>query len=403
MKYWDNIAQGNRTYYSGDFDNQIRILATKMVEDGESLLDVGCGAGMMLGMLKKLNRKVKYKGIDYSEEFIKRSKENFPDDDFSVQGAEDLYIIPDNSYDVVYMRHCLENIRDWRYAVNQMFRIAKKRVVIDLRRSFTRANSKIVEDLGDTVCWDIDGEEFNHLCRNLSVNVSYLEANAGEWIGDSQVFVVIGKKMDDGVFTLDDFHENNHQLDLLHKMKKRFPNLKVTLFTIPAKCSVEWLKDVKEDWMEYAVHGWFHDITNRANEDASLYPEECLTWSCKDANKYLKKAEDMGVFIKGFKAPGWGMNAQTYNILQKRNYWCMDNKDRTHERPDWFINYYESGHLWEVNGHIQFTAFNGLEELASERKCNLHKNTNFYFVSEVVNTPKDNLRLDKIYEQISKM
>lgn len=395
MTHW-NDAMTNKEYYMGDMKNPIRLIVMDLIKKDETFLDVGCGNGGTYQMFKEKAFNLKYKGIDYAENAIKNAKEKFPEAEFEVMSVEQLNEIPDNSYDTVYMRHCLENVRNWQEALRQMFRISKKRLIVDMRRPFVRFECKLVEDLGDTVCWDIDGDEFNIIARNMTVNVSYLEAKGG-WIGDSSVFAVLGKKLDDVVFTLDDFHETNHKLELLHDMKKRFPKLKVTLFVIPSKSSIEWLKRVKEDYFEYAVHGWFHDITTRPYDDGSLYPEECLNWTEEDANKYLKKAEEMGVFIKGFKAPGWGMNTQTYKVLKDRGYWVMDNKDRSHERPDWVDNNFESGSLVEVNGHIQFTAFNGLEELASERKCNFKQDTNFHFVSDIINKPLNNKRLQCLF------
>lgn len=389
--YWDKIAK-NKDYYFGDYNNEARLLALKLIKDKESFLDVGCGTGMMYELLMKNKREVFYKGIDYSYKMIENCQERWKGATcFEQMDVKDLQKIEDNSYDIVYMRHCLENCRDWRETIKQMFRICRKRVIMDLRRPFVNTESKVLEDHDDTVCWDINYDEFNIFCRNLTVNVSYLQ----QPIGDSNTIVVMGKAMDEVVFTLDDFHETNHNLNLLLDLKEKFPKMKVTLFVIPSKCSVEWLKDLKEkygEWMRFCPHGYLHDVSRREYSGECLYPEECLMWTEEDANKYLQKAEDMGVFIKGFKAPGWGMNEATFKVLYERDYWVMDNKDRINERPDWVNNNFESGHLWEVNGHIQETPFNGLETMI-RHKLNFGKDSNFYFVSEVYGTEKNKQRL----------
>ena len=386
--YWDNVVTGNKDYYYGDYDNLARLLALKLIKDGEWLLDIGSGNGMMYELLMKHNRQVRifYKGIDYSEKMIQNCRNRWKGiscfEQYDVAELDKLprEHDPIKEYDTIYIRHCLENIRDWKKAITDMFRLAKKRVIIDMRRPLVNYESKMIEDLEDTVVWDINYDEFNILCRNLTVNVSYLQKE----IGDSNTIVVLGKKLDDVVFTLDDFHETNHRLDLLLKLKEDYPKMKVTLFTIPSKCSVKWLKDLKEkygDWMQFAVHGWFHDVSNREHQP-ELYPEECKNWTKEDAHKYLQMAENMGVFVNGFKAPGWGTSQGTYEALAERGYWIMEHKD--HERyEDIKLPRYTTGSLFEVNGHIQFTAFNGLEEMV-QRKLNFAESTEFHFVEDVL-------------------
>jgi len=206
--------------------------------------------------------------------------------------------------------------------------------------------------------------------------------------------------MDDVVVTLDDFHETNHQLDLLKVFKQKYPDFKATLFTIPALSEKGWLEYVKEDWLEYAVHGYFHNITNREYDDGTWYPEECLNWTTEDANKYLGMSEATGLYERLFKAPGWGMNEATYKVLKDRGYWVMDNKDRSHERPPGIDNNYETGSLLEVNGHIQEVGGNGLQTLMSH-KNNFTPETKFHFLSEVVGTDFDKQnRLNYLFEQL---
>ena len=390
MKYWDKVAE-NKNYYYGDFENPARLMLLKLVKDDESLLDVGCGNGMTYALLMKNWRKIFYKGIDYSQKFIANCQERWPGTTCFEQMADSgMYDIIDSSYDTVYIRHCLENVKDWKKMISEMFRIARKRVIIDMRRGLVNEESRILEDHDDTVCWDINYDEFNEFCRNLSVNVSFCQ----EPLGDTNTFVVIGKKLGDVVFTLDDFHETNHNLDLLLKLKEDYKNLKVTLFTIPAKSSVGWLRNIKKqygDWMELAVHGYYHDVAGE--------PVECSVWTREDALKYLAKAERMFAFVKGFKAPGWQMSEGTYEALKEKGYWIMDHALYKHIRPADFTDYYETGHLWEVNGHIQETPFNGLQSIINN-KLNFLPDSNFYFVSEMAGTDRDKERLCHYQDQI---
>ena len=210
----------------------------------------------------------------------------------------------------------------------------------------------------------------------------------GEFAGDFDNMIVIGKKMDDIVFTLDDFHEDNHNLDILLKIKEQCPKMKVTLFTIPSMCSVEFIRGLKEkyDWMEFAMHGWLH-FTDRGSQEADI-------WTKEEALKYITMCEEKfgDLFVKGFKAPGWQMNHETYEALKEKGYWVMDGEWLKHLRPDDFTDYYETQHLYEVNGHIQPTPYNGLKEIYNLKNPFL-PSSNFYFVSEMVGTEKDKIRL----------
>jgi hypothetical protein len=275
--------------------------------------------------------------------------------------------IPENSHDSVVMRHFLENQEDWKQTVREAFRIADKRVIIVMRRPFAE-QTRLVEQKEDTWVWDIGFGEFNMMARGLSVNVSYGKAGEDE-------LIVIGKHLDDAVFDLDDFHNDNHNLPLLLEMKERFPALKVTLFCIPAKCTVDFIKELKEkyEWMRFAVHGWYHDTDHGTAQETNF-------WSEQDAHDYLDLAERMGVFEKIFRAPGWNYNYQSYLALIRRGYVICEHlgHDRWAELGG---KRYTTGHLWEVHGHIQNVNMNGLEELAST-KCNFGPHTRFHFVGE---------------------
>lgn len=387
MNYWDHVAEGNGNYYWGDFDNKARQLLIKLIENGESVLDVGCGTGFAYELIKRSGKQISYQGFDYSEKMIEHCHKRYPEASFIVKRVEQLTDYPDNSFDTVYSRHGIESYKDWAEAVKQMFRVARKQVIIDSRRHLTDKPSSRGDVEGDTCCWDINYDEFNHLARTLSDNVSYLQ----ELVGDSNTFVVIGKKMQNIVFTLDDFAVDNHNLDLLLKIKEQSPKMKVTLFAIPTRCPPWWLRELKEKypWMEFAMHGWYH-FTDRGSQEADQ-------WTKEDALKRINQLEDEfgDLFVKGFKAPGWQMCPATYEALKEKGYWVMDGEWLKHLRPEGFTNYYETQHLWEVNGHVQRTPYNGLIDII-EAKNPFTKDSDFYFVSEMVGTEKDKVRLKEL-------
>lgn len=369
MNYWEKIFTSNGGYYN-DLDALSRLAILDFIKPNDSVLDIGSSGGALKAILPE---KQKYLGIDYSETAIKLACERHPESHFMVCDARDLHkVFKDNEFDVVVMRHFLENQEDWQTVVKEAFRISNKRVIIVARRPFVQGATKLLENPDDTWVWDINFDEFNLLARKLSVNVSY-----GKVANDE--FVIIGKHLDNAVVTLDDFYDTNHNLPLLLSLKERFPEFKCTLFCIPSKCSAKFINSVKArygNWIEFAVHGWFHDTEHGI-------ATECNHWTKEEAHKYLQMAEDMGCFVKGFRAPGWQINHETYQALGERGYWIADHKDHHSWAKEYGVPRYKTGHLSEVHGHIQRCNLNGLEDLASF-KCNFRVDTKFRFASEAL-------------------
>ena len=371
MNYWDKVYDGDR--YFNKFNDRIN----DFIYDGETLLDFGCGEGHFS---QKINPTIKYTGIDYSKVAIKKAREKFPDKEFLDGDIRNLDI-PDNSYDTVFLYECYENLPDWKRSLKELWRIANKRVFIVMRGGFANKTEQInVED--DTFFQHIDLTDFNHEARTLTTSVSY------NFNWNDHTIILLNKKMDNIIFTLDDFFETNHRLDLLTAIKEQSPGMKVTLFTEPAHCSYEWLKDLKDryDWIEFAVHGWEHDVADG--------PVECLHWSYDDIIKHLKMVEEKfpGIFVKGFKAPGWQINDEVYRALKDSGYWVMN--QYIENPPEG--KFYTTNHPWEVNGHIQNTPYNGLEELFHTKNV-FSLESKYHFVSEIINNQEIlNHRLENI-------
>lgn len=100
----------------------------------------------------------------------------------------------------------------------------------------------------------------------------------------------------------DDFQDKYDRsgLDMLFYWKAKYPNFKITLFTIPNKTSDSFLKLLSphRDWIELAVHGWDHDSNF-----------ECWGWSYEKTHALMERVEKTGAYIKMFKAPGWTITA----------------------------------------------------------------------------------------------
>lgn len=112
------------------------------------------------------------------------------------------------------------------------------------------------------------------------------------------------------VFSVDDLCDHTWpSMDALFTLKKRYPNLKVTLFAIPFKTSLDRLLTIKKiPWIEVAVHGLDHSY----REMLFLSKEEILEGFSKI---------DFFIFEKGFKAPHWRLNEQVIGCCNEFKMW----------------------------------------------------------------------------------
>lgn len=359
--YWDKVFEGNAGYY-GDIDALSRLEIIKYIGPNDTVLDCGCG----IGTLKRLLPNNEYTGFDYSPRAVRIACKTNGLGTFMAADARQMKdLFNDNEFDVVVMRHFLENQEDWKETIKQAFRICNKKVIINMRRPF--GDTRLVEQKEDTWVWDMDYLDFNGVCRDLSVSVSFGK------VGDEE-FVIINKHLDKVVFDLDDECDELSALPKLLELQEKFPKLKVTLFVIPSKTSMEHIKKLEQyDWIELGVHGWFHDTEHgRATE--------CNFWTEEEANERLIAAESWNCFAKVFRPPGWNINIDTYKALIARGYRIADHLG--HDR--WLElggERYTTGHLMESHGHTWECNGNGIQEL-TEKKCNFDEKTEFLFVSE---------------------
>lgn len=105
----------------------------KFINSGISVLDAGCGEGVLSVMAAKKGADVT--GSDISQPNIKRcikyALENEVKDktNFVVADLEDLPF-PDNSFDLVVSSHVLEHIPNFDKGLKEIMRVSKKRAVI---------------------------------------------------------------------------------------------------------------------------------------------------------------------------------------------------------------------------------------------------------------------------------
>lgn len=374
-EWWNNHVPGieakKQWIRSYDFNSPARLWMVEQVNDGESLLDVGCGPGVNYEQL--LVKNIDYVGIDIGTEFVQACQEMFPEGDFRFGDAMELDF-PDNSFDTVLLCHVIENTINYQDPIREALRVAKKRVIIIMWRPLTPGEDRYDVHNLRTGSNDYNARNFLEFIHEpvLPTTKEVFGGQRPNWGW------VIYKTLDKCVFDLDDFYDHAPNMDFVFDLKQIYPKLKVTLFTIPAMTSVVSEEIAKLEWVELAVHGFTHEPNT-----------ECLKWDQARTHEVLDKAESTGLYVKGFKAPGWQIHQPVLEVLKERGYWvAIQDKEKKlcDELGLWY--YAAAGNPLSVHGHMQNIYHdnpymrNGIEQLIYERGLPWDQDTEFYFVSE---------------------
>lgn len=184
---------------------------------------------------------------------------------------------------------------------------------------------------------------------------------------------------------LDDFGPKNTNLGLLEDLKDHYPNLKVTVFTVPWEirfgeatpitqeqylpfCNV--LKKTS-DWIEVALHGLTHA------------PREFESLSYEDAKKRIVVGEKMLInrgipYAKLFKAPQWLLSPEAKKAAEDLGFTVVEDHSYNWNIKDDYVE--GLAEVWG-HGHVQDVMGNGLPE-SFMRLLQMPTNAKFEWVSE---------------------
>lgn len=120
-EYWDKKWGTNRKIFNRWVDNRIAYL----VPEDSSVLDIGCGQGRVLSMVKQKNCKVY--GLDISPIAIELLKSNGIDGE--VANAENMDKI-EGKYDIVICAHLFEHITKHAKLIKNIRRLCGKFAIL---------------------------------------------------------------------------------------------------------------------------------------------------------------------------------------------------------------------------------------------------------------------------------
>jgi ubiquinone/menaquinone biosynthesis C-methylase UbiE len=144
VNYWDNLlgdddhaASYMMTYGEGPGCDTRHVLSN-FINVHETVLDVGCGPGWNMDHFAEYGPMLeRYKGVDYSERFVRVANQRRKQLDtptsyampFELQDCRELKE-PDNSWDVVLLQDCVEHTNGYEKPLQEALRVARKRVIV---------------------------------------------------------------------------------------------------------------------------------------------------------------------------------------------------------------------------------------------------------------------------------
>jgi len=166
-----------------------RVSVLSLLEGLSSVLDVGCGNGVMLEMIRERKLDLDYLGIDVTEKLLGVARQLFPADAhrFRRMSLYDLKKLR-RKFDAVVCRHVLEHLPDYVPAVQYLYSHARKKLILVFflppqPLSSGRKRDERFEHDFYTHTYDL-GKFVNHLSTELSPTPSEIRIHLRLGRGD---------------------------------------------------------------------------------------------------------------------------------------------------------------------------------------------------------------------------
>ena len=134
--YWNKRAKSKFYKCTNDLNLQEKEfeILLDIIKPNKSILDIGCGDGMLLKKLAKI-RKIRGLGLDYSKELINEANKNkVKNIEFKCLDMRSLKKENNKTYDYIITKRSIQNLTKWSY----------QKKVIDNLHLFSKKKSKIL-------------------------------------------------------------------------------------------------------------------------------------------------------------------------------------------------------------------------------------------------------------------
>lgn len=211
--YWDKhmgTDSGAATYmhqYGEGAGSETRRILGGFINDGESVLDEGCGPGWNYDHFQKYGPKIsEYKGRDYSERFIRvanrRTLARYGESPFELGDCRNI-TEPDGSWDVVLLQDVLEHTSGYEQTMAEALRVAKKRIIVTFWRgqmldgyANDSGTSHVRDDGDDGWCGEYSRIEWEKYLDTLGYH--WLETQSPPGSNRWHIFYIIDKQVQHG-------------------------------------------------------------------------------------------------------------------------------------------------------------------------------------------------------------
>lgn len=171
IAYYESLRNRPEEVYESE-----RVLFFPLLGKVDTVLDMGCAAGGFYNIIRTLNPKIKYTGLDVSEKMLGTAKRLFPAGDFRLTSGRSLDF-PDNSFDMAMSLGVIHHIPGYKEIVKECFRVCRRYCLLDLPRLLSRRHTFDMRESYMTL------KDRFHSKKNIdgsSTKVPYVLADAAE-------------------------------------------------------------------------------------------------------------------------------------------------------------------------------------------------------------------------------